>query len=500
MEDTKLHNFSLDSFKNAMSGMVATSDRSYDSWSTHIQTRERIRDYTPEKIEQIINSGSLQEQQELSANYFYKNGFYKRIILYYATLLKYVGILIPHPGFGKNLSTQHIQKRYYNAVDFVENMNLPKLCTECGLRALRDGTYYGIITVLNKSTISLMDLPPQYCCSRFKDSNGSDIIEFDVRYFDSIPLAADRNAALASYPKIISRHYKAYKEGKKKNWVMIPTDIGICIPFLDGRPFFLNVIPATLQYDDAVDIEQQRNLEEIKKIIVQKIPHLSDGQLLFEPDEAVEIHGGTVAMMSKNKNTSILTTYADVDAITSQGSSEAAANGLDNMRKNVYNEAGVSSQLFAADGSNTLQTSIKNDIALMMYLANKFATFVTNIVNSQYSNGNISFKYQFLPVSVYNEDEYVTSAFKLAQSGYSLLYPAVALGVTQRDLINLKNLENDVLNLNDILIPPKSAYTQSSSDESKGATDEGGAPPLSDEEKADKTLEKEQSLDNQAKE
>jgi hypothetical protein len=33
-------------------------------------------------------------------------------------------------------------------------------------------------------------------------------------------------------------------------------------------PLFLDVIPATLQYEDAVDNEQERELEEIRKIIV----------------------------------------------------------------------------------------------------------------------------------------------------------------------------------------------------------------------------------------
>ena len=51
---------------------------------------------------------------------------------------------------------------------------------------------------------------------------------------------------------------------------------------------FLNVIPATIQYDDAVETERERDLEEIRKIIVQKIPHLTDGGLLFEPEEAAE--------------------------------------------------------------------------------------------------------------------------------------------------------------------------------------------------------------------
>jgi hypothetical protein len=37
---------------------------------------------------------------------------------------------------------------------------------------------------------------------------------------------------------------------------------------------FLSVIPATIQYDDTVDTERERDLDEIRKIIVQKIPHL----------------------------------------------------------------------------------------------------------------------------------------------------------------------------------------------------------------------------------
>ena len=72
--------------------------------------------------------------------------------------------------------------------------------------------------------------------------------------------------------------------------MIIPSDIGICFPFFDGRPLFLSVIPASLEYDDAIQTERDRDAEEIRKILVQKIPHLQDGRLLFEPDEAAEMH------------------------------------------------------------------------------------------------------------------------------------------------------------------------------------------------------------------
>jgi len=113
----------------------------------------------------------------------------------------------------------------------------------------------------------------------------------------------------------------------------------------------LDVIPATIQYEDAVDTERDRELEEIRKIIVQKIPHLTDGQLLFEPEEALEMHRGAVNMMHGNKNLSILTTYADVDAIVSKTTADNVSTSLEKMLQNVYSEAGASTQIFSPTGS-----------------------------------------------------------------------------------------------------------------------------------------------------
>jgi hypothetical protein len=33
---------------------------------------------------------------------------------------------------------------------------------------------------------------------------------------------------------------------------MIPKELGVCFPFFDGRPLFLNIIPATMDYDEAI--------------------------------------------------------------------------------------------------------------------------------------------------------------------------------------------------------------------------------------------------------
>lgn len=483
----------ISSYSKAQQKMIATSDNTYGTLGTsRARYLERIREYTPEKIERIITSGSLAEQQALSRNFFYKDGYYKQIIIHYATLLKYAGLLIPNPSLGKKLSTSHISKRYYNALDYVEKMNLPVFLTDCATRALIDGCYYGVIVQLDKQNFSVLDLPSGYCQTRYKDLNGDDLIEFDVSYFNSIVDLTAKEQALASYPKFIRDAYKKWQKQKSSNsWVIIPSDIGICFPFFDGRPLFLSVIPASLEYDDAIQTERDRDAEEIRKILVQKIPHLQDGRLLFEPDEAAEMHAGAVGMLKGNKNISVLTTYADVDAVVSKTTGESTSKTLEQIEKNIYAQAGVSGQIFSSTGSSTLDASIKNDIALMMYLANKFSRFITNSINRIYGNTNITFKYQILPVSIHNMDKFIDQSFKLSGSGYSYLLPVVALGLSQRDIVNLKELENDVLKLGEKLIPLSSSYTQSSDNPT-------GRPKLDDSEKAEKTIKNEESLDNQA--
>ena len=489
---TKLHNFDLASFKKSQTAMVATSDSAYGQRPGSAQWASRVKDYTEEDVRRIINSGSLIEQQRLSRNYFNKDGYYKQLVLYYATLLKYTGLLIPNPNSGKNLSTSHIQKKYFQAMDYVDKMNLQVVLVEWAQKVLIDGCFYGVINKVDKSHFSVLSLPHAYCQTRFKDIAGNDLIEFDVSYFNTITSEVDKKAALAAYPDFVTSAYQKWNKGKlATKWVVIPAEIGVCFPMLDGRPFFLSIIPSTIKYDEAVEIEQEREKEEIKKILIQKIPHLSDGRLLFEPDEAEEMHRGAVGMVKKNTNTTVLTTYADVDSITSKTSTEnGATNALEAMKQNIYSQAGVSGEIFAATGGNTTETSIKFDTAIMMYLANKFARFITNIVNENFANSNISFKYTILPITHQNEAKYIDSSYKLATSGYSLVLPALALGIGQKDLVNLKDLENDVLKLGDKLIPPKSAYTASADD----SDDQGGRPTKESEDKRDKTIQNEESI------
>lgn len=489
---SETNNERLTNFQKATTKMIATNRSAYGGeWANRHMT-QHIKTYTPEQVDEIITSGSLIAQQRLSRNYFEKDGFYRKLLVYYATLYLYYGVLVPNPANNKNLSKDYVQKRYFNALGFLDRTNVKNFCQHCALEALISGTYYGVIQTLDKDTFTILDLPTEYCCTRYTNKEGIDLIEFDVSFFDTITDADVRNTTLKVYPTKVSNWYRKWKHGEvKSKWAFIPDDVGICFPLYDGRPLFLNVIPATINYDNAVELEKDRDLEEIKKIVVNKIPHLSDGELLFEPDEAAVMHEGLVKMLGGNKNVSVLTTYGDVDAIVSKTASDTVSNNLEKMMKNIYYEAGTSSQIFSADSNLAIETSIANDMATMSPLLNKFENFITKMVNRLYANGNVKFNYTFLPVTPYNQSKYTDLTLKLAMSGYSFIVPAVASGMRQSDLKNIKSLEIDVLGLDEALIPLSSAYTASST------SDGPGAPKKDDSETSDKTAQNKISLERQ---
>ena len=492
-ENKKLQ--SLSNFAKKMSVTLRETSKEQSILSAdefYLRKYRHVIEYTPEQVDDIIATGSLNEKHTLSRKFFEKSGLYKRIILYYATLLTYQGILVPQPKGKNKLSNDSLVKRYNDSLEFLSRIPWEEWFTKIAIDCLVDGTYYGILLGLSKDGAGLLDLPWGYCRSLLRDTNGHNILEFNVQYFDTIENEKLRRQVLESYPSDVRKKYKQYKSAKGGDpWVVLDSAISVCFSFLDsGVPPFLSVIPATIQYDDAVDTERERELEEVRKIVVQKIPHLQDGQLLFEPIEAEELHQAAVNALQGNKNISVLTTYADVEAIISKTSADNVNNSLEKMLQNVYSEAGASAQIFSATGTQAIMTSIKNDMSLMMVLGRQFGRFTGDVVNYLFANNTINFKYVIIPISIYTQDEFIDNTLKMAQSGYSFLIPALASGLQQRDFLNIKDLENDVLKLHEKLIPLSISSTQS-------AKGEPGRPEKKLEDKTDKTIQNENAIDRQ---
>lgn len=448
----------ISTFKKAIKDMIATSKSAYvrtDSKSV----KERKCSYTKQEIQNIVNYGTPVEQAALSTYFFYTSGLYKRIILHYATFLNYSWILVPHLNNKKDkITDKKNANAYYDASEFCSSFQIERKCAVFAKEILVKGAYYGLIHDTG-DYVAIQDLPFDYCRSRYKNQQDVDIVEFNMKFFDTIRDEELRKEILSTYPKVVQKGYYEYKHKKKNNWIFLPAEIGIYFCYFEEKPFFLDLLPLLDDLEDYKDIDKKRNLLSLKRIITQKIGMDAD-KLFFEPEEAEEMHEGVLEMLQNNPDVDVITTYNDISLLDLSGDDDEKTE-VDSVQDLIYEAAGVSKELFCATTDAGLQYSLNNDLAMMMILGQRFAHFFSVILNYKFGNKKIKFKLLILPISYYNSADYTSRAKDLAAFGYSFLTPILSTGIDQTNLADLKDLENELLNLDEVLKPLQSAYTQS---------------------------------------
>lgn len=451
----------IDVFKKTFEKMIATSEDAYQTNAMGSWGRKKSkRNYTAEEIHKIIVGGDSIAQANLSEYFFATNGLYKRIIIHYAAFLTYSWILVPYIKTYKKdkIYDDKNAKAYYRAADFCTNFQIERKCALFARDILVKGAYYGLV-LENGDDVVISDLPFDYCRSRFKNQQDIDIIEFNLEFFKKITDDNLRKKILETYPKFIQKAWRKYAQNKGDKWIFIPAELGIYFRFFEERPFFLDLIPLLFSLDEYKEIDKERNIQALKRILVQEVPH--DGmKLVFEPQEAEMMHDGAIKMLQNNRDVDVITSYAKVNLLD-MSSKDDEKTDIKDMQDLIYSSAGVSKELFFATTAAGIQYSVNNDLALAMILGHAFAHFFTVLLNYKFETTKVKFKLLILPISYYNSDEYASRAKELAAFGYSFLTPILSTGLDQTNLAALKALENDLLDLDEILKPLQSSYTQS---------------------------------------
>ena len=447
----------LTQFKKAFDGMVANSKEAYNkSDSKFSSSRSKI--YSNKDIEQIVERGNPNERAQLSEYFFTVNGLYKRIILHYATFLTYSWVLVPYLKNKKlKITDKKISQIYYDATDFCTNFQIENKCSLFAKEILVKGAYYGLVQDKGDKVI-IQNLPFDFCRSRFKNTDDIDIVEFNMAFFDTIRDEQLRKEILNTYPRFIAKAYDTYKYKNGPKWIFLPAEMGIYFCLFEEKPFFLDLIPLLKDLDDYKAIDKDRNKQSLKRIIVQKVG-IDGDKLIFEPEEAEEMHEGVLEMLQNNPDVDVITTYNDIDLLD-LSSDDDKKTEIQDIQNLIYESAGLSKELFFSTTEAGLKYSIDNDLAMMMILGQRFAHFFSTLLKYKFENNKIKFKFIILPLSYYNSADYTSRAKELAAFGYSFLTPILSTGLDQTNLPNLKMLENELLHLDEILKPLQSSYTQ----------------------------------------
>lgn len=117
-------------------------------------------------------------------------------------------------------------------------------------------------------------------------------------------------------------------------------------------------------------------MQKLLKILIQKFPLDKNGDLVFDIDEMADLHANAVNMLSDAIGVDILTTVADVDSVDlSDKNTTATQDDLAKNERTVYNNLGVSQNLFNTDGNLSLEKSILSDESSMRIFLLQLQTF-----------------------------------------------------------------------------------------------------------------------------
>ena len=125
---------------------------------------------------------------------------------------------------------------------------------------------------------------------------------------------------------------------------------------------FINAVPAILDLDAAQDLDRRKQMQKLLKIVIQKLPMDKNGDLIFDVDEARDIHNNAVQMLRRAVGVDVLTTFAEIDSIDmSDKNTSTTTDDLEKVERAVFNAIGTTQNLFNTSGNMSVEKSILND-------------------------------------------------------------------------------------------------------------------------------------------
>lgn len=381
---------------------------------------------------------------------------------------------------------------FMNTLNFLEKMRVKTTFKEIALDVVVDGIYYGYLRT-NAGNVVLQKLPTDFCRTKYK-INGFPVVEFDVRYFERTFINEQvRIKVLKSFPPEVVQGYLEYKKGNVQAdptdygyWITLDPDSAIAFYFDElHRPLLAGAFFAIIDVLELKGVEKEKAEEQLFNLIVQKVPLTKEGDFIFDIDEAKAMHNNAAQIFRGTNKTDVLTTFGDIEKVDLNEDKSAKVD-MEEWKKDVYRDLGISPQLFSTEGNLALEKSLMVDESLIFYLVEKFDSWLNHIINIRFNRTPTKyyFKVWLPPVSNNNKMELSKHYKDLATLGYSKFMPVIVLGQSQLTMMAIASFENEILQLNNVMEPLRSSHTASASSGGKG-----GRPPLADSEKSDKTIQ-----------
>jgi hypothetical protein len=397
---------------------------------------------------------------------------YSKLVSYYANMFHVRYVVLP-VQIRKDVAVadQIYMEEYNRILEVTEGMSLETIIPEILEEIMINGSAY-LTTFKDNATktLSLIILPHDYCRTVFKTTLGTNVIEFDFRYFELYQLEEDKEQALALFPPEFREKWEAHwvrretmGTGKDQGWLELDPRFSTSITTNEKEiPPLIWAMEGIFEYDRVRDAETEKTVNQLQKILTHRIPMTNSGELIFDLDEVREIHRAISRITDEHEGLSTITTFGDTQLLKLQDEDKVQNRALDQAYEAIFRVGGVNSNIFMGKTDLSLKINLRNDKAYIWKYVTQLNNFINLVLNQLYNFKPFQAEVNILPITVAEEDDSIRLYRESATVGIGKLEAVIATGVKQRSLQDRAKLEQ-MINLDFMLKPLQSSHTMSGS-------------------------------------
>lgn len=409
---------------------------------------------------------------EASKKLYAINPIYASVINYLANMFMFRYKVVPHKIYTKSLKKKSTSSKkddfqliYNLMLECVDGLSIETKFPSLLTLLYTTGAVY-ITTVCDEEslTVDSILLPDKYCRKIGDTQYGTSIIAFDFSYFQSLGLSSDDlDEYLKQFPAEFKKGYNKYlKDAANMRWQELDPHYSTGILLNDAAiPTLFYLYGGILDYEKYQDNELERNENQLKYLVVHKMPVYQD-KLIFEVDEVAAIHQSLKKVVDTGEKARLITTYGDVN-VQQIGEPDTSENQvLSKAFKSIFNNAGFNNALFTGESVEALTDSLYRDRNEVWGHIQKFLNFYSIAINNWFDFKDYEANIEILPISPYTYNDDIETFKSNATLGVGKLDYLIASGIKQKNVTDQLNLET-FLGLGDIT-PMQTSYTQTAVD------------------------------------
>lgn len=432
----------------------------------------KIGIYSLEDIQKAISNPTVYPNMiiDISRYLMNKSQFYMRLNNYFSKMGLFNYSVDVYDVKTDELNSKEkltkMRDMYFNVCAEFEKIGFKHEMLKIMNTLIVEDVFYGLIFEDN-TDFFILKVNPNVCkIKQIQDG----IFNFKIRLQGINPLE------ISAYPDYVQQAYIDCrdKKGYYDGWYVPPADKQICLKMNESclypMPMLLGLVGDILDLDVYKNLKLQKARVDNFKAIIIEIPNDNDvvDKLLLTDQILAPFAEMNKANMPE-----------DVGLIHAPGKTTAISfkdndnntNNLSDAVKNLYDNAGVSSELFDSGSSGTaFKLSLENDAAFIYTFYRQCERYFTRFIKlRKYNRTAFKFALRIQDSTVFNRYEVADAYLKAAQNGqpFKIDY-GVALGKSPSRQLGSLFLENDILKLHEKYIPLATSYTSTGEDASVG--------------------------------